>query len=299
MLQQQITSVEIMKRVRALEIKRDVQTVYYTLWYLQSKQQLWRRIDSIYTSLAKAAVLRVKTGESAGLDSISAMATANETTIQLNLLRRDIVAQQQNLKKLLNTLNDYLPDASMLQKVQVSFADSGINNHPQLQLQQQNIDIAEAEINVQKQNRMPNFEGRFFSQHLYGATNPYSGFSVTVGFPLLGSNAYRSKVRAAQLEKSYRQSVSDYEAIALATNYYQSYQQVLKDQELLTYYEKIGLAQADALIRSSNLAYKSGEINFGEFTQYLSQALDIQKNYLDVLHQFNQSAIQLNYYLNR
>ena len=301
LLQQQVKSVEIAKQIKALEIKRDVQSTYYTLWYLQSKQLLWQRLDSIYTSFAKAAVLRVKTGESAGLDSISAMARANETTVQLNLLARDIQVQQQNLKKLLNTKNDYLPDISMLQKVEAlfSFSDSSINNHPQLQLQQQNISIAQAELNVQQQSRKPDFQGRFFTQRLYDLSNPYSGFSVSVGVPLFGGSTYRNKIKAAQLEQSYQQSVLDYERLALITNYNQSYQQLLKDQDLLRYYESKGLAQAEAIIKSSNLAYMGGEINFAELTQYLSQAIDIQKNYLDILQQFNQSAIQLNYYLNR
>jgi len=227
------------------------------------------------------------------------MARANETTIQLNLLARDIQVQQEGLKKLLNTTNNYLPDLTMLQKVQVSFLDSTINNHPQLQLQQQNINIAQAALNVQQQNRSPNFEGRFFSQKLYGVSNPYSGFSVTVGIPLFGGSAYRNKIKAGQLEQTYQQSVLDYERLELITNYNQSYQQLLKDQDLLSYYEKTGLAQAEAIIKSSNLAYRGGEINFSELTQYLSQAIDIQKNYLDVLNQFNQSAIQLNYYLNK
>ena len=207
LLMQEVKSVEISKQIKALEIKSELQKTYYTLWYLQSKQLLWQRLDSIYTSLAKAAVLRVKTGESAGLDSISAMARANETTIQLNLLARDIQVQQEGLKKLLNTTNNYLPDLTMLQKVQVSFLDSTINNHPQLQLQQQNINIAQAALNVQQQNRSPNFEGRFFSQKLYGVSNPYSGFSVTVGIPLFGGSAYRNKIKAGQLEQTYQQSV--------------------------------------------------------------------------------------------
>jgi heavy metal efflux system protein len=298
-LQQQAKSVEITKLIRALEIKRDVQTTYYTLWYLQSKQVLWQRLDSIYTSLAKAAVLRVKTGESAGLDSISAMARARETSVQLNLLVRDIQAQQENLKRILNTTNVYLPEINTVQKVQVSFLDSIINSHPQLQLQQQNIAIAQAEINVQQQSRKPNFEGRFFSQRLYGVSNPYSGFSVMLGVPLFGGSTYRNKIRAAELERSYQQTVLDYERLTLSTNYNQAYQQLQKDLELLRYYENTGLAQAGAIIKSSNLAYRGGEINFAELTQYLSQAIDLQKNYLDVLHQYNQSAIQLNYYLNR
>lgn len=299
LLQEQVKSIEISKLIKALEIKRDVQNSYYTLWFLQSKQMLWHRLDSIFTSLAKAAVLRVKTGESAGLDSLSAMARARETSVQLNLLSRDIQVQQENLKKILNTASNYLPETTTLQKVQVSFLDSTINDHPQLQLQQQNISIAQAEIRVQQQSRKPNFEGRFFSQRLYGASNPYSGFSVSAGIPLFGSKTYKNKLKAAELERSYQQSVLDYERLSLITNYNQAYQQLLKDQDLVKYYESTGLAQADAIIKSSNLAYRGGEINFAELTQYLSQAIDIQKNYLDVLNQFNQSAIQLNYYLNR
>jgi len=299
LLQQQVKSIELTKQIRALEIKREVQTTYYTLWYLQSKQLLWQRLDSIYTSLAKAAVLRVKTGESAGLDSIAAVARANETTVQLNLLQRDIQVQQENLKRLLNTTNAFLPELSALEKVEVPFMDSTINNHPQLQLQQQNINIAKAELNVDRQSRKPNFEGRFFSQRLYGVSNPYSGFSVTVGIPLFGGSAYRNRIKAAQLEQSYQQRVLAYERLALLTSHNQSYQQLLKDQQLLSYYESKGLTQADAIIRSSNLAYRGGEINFAELTQYLSQAIDIQRNYLDVLNQYNQSAIQLNYFLNR
>ncbi|MEP7231607.1 MAG: CusA/CzcA family heavy metal efflux RND transporter [Ginsengibacter sp.] len=299
LLQQQMKSVEISKQIKALEIKRDVQRTYYTLWYLQSKQLLWQRLDSIYTSLARAAALRVRTGESAGLDSISAMARANETTVQLNILFRDIQVQQENLKNLLNTTNGYLPDVTMLQKVQVAFLDIAINNHPLLQSQQQNISIAAAELNVQQQSRKPNFEGRFFSQRLYGVSNPYSGFSVSAGVPLFGGNTYRNKIKAAQLDKDYQQSVLEYERLTLITNYTQSYQQLLKGRELLAYYEKTGLTQAEAIIKSSNLAYRGGEINFAELTQFLSQAIEIQKNYLDVLNQFNQSAIQLNYYLNR
>ncbi|MDE3185062.1 MAG: CusA/CzcA family heavy metal efflux RND transporter [Bacteroidota bacterium] len=300
LLQQQVKSVEISKRIKALEIKRDVQETYYNLWYFESKQLLWKRLDSIYSSLAKAALLRVRTGESAGLDSIAALAKSKEVSVQLSLLQRDIQVQQENLKKLLSTSVNYLPETNTLQKVTVSFLDSSsLNDHPQLQLQQQNINISQAEINVQKQNRNPNFEGRFFSQRLYGLKNPYSGFSVTVGIPLFGGGVYRNKIRAAELETNYQQTVLDYERLSLSTNYNQAYQQLLKDKELVNYYESTGLEQAGAILKSANIAYRAGEISFAELSQFLTQAIDIQKNYLDVLSQYNQSAIQLNYYLNR
>ena len=56
---------------------------------------------------------------------------------------------------------------------------------------------------------------------------------------------------------------------------------------------------ADAIIKAANIAYRAGEISFAELSQFLTQAIDIQKNYLDALNQYNQSAIQLRYYLNQ
>jgi cobalt-zinc-cadmium resistance protein CzcA len=299
LLRAQVKSTEITRQIRALEIKRDLQATYYTLWYLQSKQFLWQRLDSIYTSLAKAAVLRVRTGESAGLDSLSAIARARETSVQLSLLQRDLQVQQENLKSILNTTKSYLPDTTAVEKIPVSLTDSSVNTHPQLQLQQQNIVIAGAAINVQRQSRKPNFEGRFFTQRLYGVSNPYSGFSVSAGIPLFDGKTYRNRIKAAELESSYQQSVLNYERLLSGANYNKAYQQLQKDLELLQYYESTGLAQADAIIKSSNLAYRGGEINFAELTQYLTQATDIQRNYLDVVNQYNQSAIQLNFYLNK
>ena len=299
LLQQQVKSVEISKQIRALEIKKEVQSVYYSLWYLQSKQFLWQRLDSLYSSIAEAAKLRVRTGESAGLDSISAVARSREITLQLNLLQRDIITEQENLKKLLNTSVNYLPEKMPVVKIPFSSFDTSFQDHPQLQFRQQNINISNAEINVQRQNRNPDFEGRLFSQRLYGIKNPYSGFSVSVGIPLFGGGVYRNKIKAAQLEKGYQQTVLDYEKISLSTGYNKAYQQLLKDKDLVNYYESTGLQQAEAILKSANIAYRAGEISFAELSQFVTQAIDIQKNYLDVLNQYNQSAIQLNYYLNK
>ena len=299
LLEEQVKSVELSRQLRALEIKRNVQAAYYTIWYLQNRQQLFLRLDSIYRSMADAAKLKVRTGESAGLDSISAIARSKEMTVQVNMLNRDIAAQQEILRRLTGTGLSFLPELNPLQKVQIEFTLDTIGNHPSIQLQNQNINIAEAELNVQRQGSKPNFESRFFSQRLYGVSNPYSGFSVTVGFPLLGRSAYRNRVRAAELERDYQRSVINYEIAALNSQYSQALQQLRKDEELLTFYETTGLAQADAIIKAANISYRAGEISFADLSQFLTQAIDIQRNYLEVLNQYNQSAIQLNYYLNR
>jgi cobalt-zinc-cadmium resistance protein CzcA len=299
LLQEQVKSFQLSKQLRALQIKREVQTAYYTIWYLQNKQQLFEQLDSIYNAMAQTARLKVKTGESAGLDSISAVAKSKEITVQLNMLNRDIAVQQEVLKRLTNTDNLYLPELIPLTKVPVEFREDTLQNHPAIQFQNQNINIAQADIAVQKQGYKPSFDGRFFSQRLYGISNPYSGFSISVGIPLFGRAALKNRVRAAEIEKDYQQSVIDYEIVNLNSQYNQAIQQLKKDEELLLFYENTGLAQARAIMNAANISYRAGEISFADLSQFLTQAIDIQKNYLEVLNQYNQSAIQLNYYLNR
>lgn len=299
LLEQQVTSVELAKQISALEIKRDLQLVYYSLGYLQSRQVLWQRLDSIYSSLAQAAILRVRTGESAGLDSIAASAKSKEVSVQVRQLSHDILAQQELLKKYMGTPVNYLPETTMAGKVVVSLIDSAISDHPQLKYQQQNVSVAAAQVNVQKQTGKPAFDGRFFSQRLYGLKDPYSGFSVSVGVPLFGGSSYRNKIRAAAIERSYQQTLYDYEKISISTAYVHSWQKLQKDNELLLYYESTGLVQAEEIMKAANIAYRAGEISFAELSQFLTQSIDIQKNYLDILHQYNQSAIHLNYYLNK
>lgn len=299
LLQEQVKSVQYSRQLRALEIKREVQSTYYSLWYLQNRQQLWQRMDSLYQALTKATVLRVKTGESAGLDSISAMVRSREISAQLNVLQRDIQAQQEVLRRLTNTNTLFLPKLSPLQKVQAEFISDTLVNHPAIRMQIQNQNIAEAELQVQRQSNKPSFDGRFFSQRLYGLSNPYSGFSVSVGIPVFGRGAYRSSIKAAELEKEYQNSVSNYEIGTLKSNYNKAFQELKKEEELLLFYEQSGLKQADAIIKAANLSYRGGEINFSELSQFLTQAIDIQRSYLEVLNQYNQSAIQLNYFLNR
>ncbi len=299
LLQQQAQSTQLAMQVQRLEVRRNLLSGYYTLWYLESKKVIWHRLDSMYRSVAKAAALRVKMGESAGLDSISAAARSREASIQLNAIARDIQAQQEVLKRWTNSNINYLPELRELQKVEVEFQVDSLLSHPEINLQRQRSLIAEAELGVQKQSNKPTLDGRFFSQRLYGIPNPYSGFSVSVGIPLFGRGTYRSSVRAAELERGYQQTLVNAQIVALQSNYSQLFQDFKKNEDSLKYYETGGMKQSEAIIRASNLAYRGGEISFSELSQYISQALDIQRNYIETLNQYNQAAIQLNYFLNK
>jgi cobalt-zinc-cadmium resistance protein CzcA len=299
LLEQELRSLELGRELTTVEIRRNVQEVFYTIWYLQSRQQLFNRLDSLFRTMADAARLRVRTGENAGLDSIAAIAKSKEMMVQVSILNKEIRSQQEILRRITNSTLLFLPDNIPLQKVEVAVVADSLSNHPSIMYQQQQILVAEAGVNVQKQSNKPNFEGRFFSQRLYGISNPYSGFSITMGIPLFGRAASRNRVKAAELERDYQRSLVDYQVALLNGRYRQAIQQLEKDMELIAYYETTALRQAEAIIQAANIAYRAGELSFAELLQFTTQALDIQRNYLETLHQYNQSAIQLNYLLNR
>ncbi len=98
---------------------------------------------------------------------------------------------------------------------------------------------------------------------------------------------------------SIQQKEYDYGKQMFSTQKIQKQQEVERNRSMLTFYESTGLKQADEIIKAASLAYRSGQISFAELSQFLTQAIEIQKNYLESLNLYNQSVIQYNYYINQ
>ncbi len=278
-------------------VKRDVRSAYYQLWYLQDRYGLYGQLDSIYRQLYEAAALKVKTGESAGLDKIAAGARLKETEALLQQIAQEMLVQQQQLMMLMNRELQVLPPDNALEKIAVRLPAAGL--HPSLALQQQNINLAQSNIKLQQNSNMPDFSGRFFSQRLYGLNDPFTGFSVSVAFPLLGLHASRNKVKTARAEAQVQQDQLAYQAGRLKTEQQQELAAMEQERAMLLFYEQTGLRQAEEIINAATLSYRSGEISFAELGQYLAQAIDIRRNYLDNLNRYNQAAVRFHYLINQ
>ncbi len=279
-------------------IRRDVRAAYYALWYLQDKQELYESLDSIYSDLLRATDLRLRTGDVAKLDKIAAEARLRETQAFVEQNKKDMVLQQQQLMILLNQNEWMLPVRSSLEKLAINVPERS-SLHPLLQLQEQNIVIASSNIAVQKNTNKPDFSGRFFSQRVWGAKDPFTGFSVSAAIPLFGAGANRNKVKVAEAERTVAEQSLAYQTQLLQTQKASALTTIEKNRALVGFYESSGLSQAEEIIKAAGLSYRAGEISFAELSQFLGQAIGIRQSYLDVLNEYNQSVIQFNYYNNQ
>lgn len=279
-------------------VKKEVKLTYYELWYLQSIGTLYIHLDSLFTSMYKAADLRVRTGDAAGLDRIAAEARMKELQAVKKQNGKEQIFMQQQLAALLNTDTLFLAEEKPLNKIPFK-AIQEERLHPAIAMQKQQIAIANANMLVQQNSNKPDFSGRFFSQSLYGVKDPFTGFNLTVGIPLFGQLANRSKLKAAKAEVSTKEAELNYEQQQFSTQKQNALVNIYKADEMLMYYEHTGLKHSEEIIKASLLAYQAGEISFAEMNQFFAQAIDIRKNYLSSLRDYNQSVITYHYFINK
>lgn len=289
---------EIQSEVINAELEKEIREAYYQLWYLQDKKSLFNSLDTLYNTLLKTTTLRVNSGEVARIEEISAKTKLKQIETNTAEIENDMRMQQQVLMQLLNTKDSLLPLPQKLEKLTYGLENS-VDSHPTLVLQQQNINIADAEIAIQKSTRLPDFAGRVFSQSLYGVKNPVTGFSVTATLPLFSTGAYKNKLKAFETGKQFQELKLQYDTQLLSSEFRQHQIEVIKNLEILRFYENTGLLQANEILKAATLSFNAGETSYAEYSLYLTQAIDIQNNYLDSLDRYNQSVIQLNYFINK
>jgi cobalt-zinc-cadmium resistance protein CzcA len=77
--------------------------------------------------------------------------------------------------------------------------------------------------------------------------------------------------------------------------YNQLLQEYLKYNNSLAYYEKNVLPQADLILSNAYKTYVAGEINYVEYMTAINTALTMRSDYLNLLNQYNQSVINIEF----
>ena len=108
-------------------------------------------------------------------------------------------------------------------------------------------------------------------------------------------SAYNAKIASAQIhEKIADQNLKNYNA-QLNNEYFSALQELKKCNTALLYYEQQALTQADNILKSAQKSYKSGDINYMEYSNALNKVLSIKNNHLDQLLKHNLAVIKIEF----
>ncbi len=114
-----------------------------------------------------------------------------------------------------------------------------------------------------------------------------------VAVPLF-TKAQKARMEASKLQTEIAQTEAQLASANLQNLYYSLLSEFSKLQQAIDYFKSGGNEQAKEILRISQFAFQKGEIDYVEFIQNVTQAVSIQLNYIEAVHQYNEIIIKLN-----
>jgi len=290
------------------DLNRAVKQSFFRLAEIQERQKLLLRLDSIYGKFQQAASLRQQAGETNILEKTTADAHLQQLRVQRRMLEDDRIIEERRLQLLLNTSEPVIPLYESLKiNTLPSFDTGNISRHPEVLYNRQQEQAAVAQTGTEKAKLNPEFSVGYsnqsiigyqspdgISQKYYGSGHRFHTATIGVGIPIF-NGAAKARIKAAQAHETVVRTQAEAAEQSVKNQLQQWQQAFIREQKQVRYYEETGLDQSEQIIRSADLSFSNGAINYLEWTMLMNNAVSIQLLYLDALHAYNQTIIELEY----
>ena len=279
--------------LRERELTRQVAQAYDEIVYWQHKQEVFRYLDSLYKAFARAAERRYELGETNYLEKITAEARRNQLQTTLRQLEEDTYAAYQGLQQLMQTGEEVTVAQDRLLPLTLPAADTLPN--PGTMYYRQATQVAIAANRLEQHRLLPDLHFQYFEgTNQRPEAQVYRGIQVGVGIPLW-FRAQRANIQAASIGQDIAQrNVANYQ-YQLTAQQEKLRAQLNKYQQAITYYTATGERLADELFNAARRSFQEGEIDFLQYVQSLDNAQSIELDYLESLHLYNQTLLELQY----
>ncbi len=309
----EIKAKQLQQQLSIYEIKNQVRSLYYQIEYLQFNKQKLQSLDSLYIEFLRVANLRYKTGDTKKIEINTAQTKQGEINLLTQQNQVYLINAYQSLKALLNT-NDSIVLITNTNYVPLTVNNlidtNAIANHPMLQSLYQNMLIAEQTKKVEKAQGLPDFKIGYANQSLigfqtingadkyFGAGNRFSVVNIGIAIPLT-YGATKARIKSIEYQKQSLEQQAEYEKKQLQSQLQNTMTQYEQDVKQYNYYKSNALPNAEEIVKSAQLGYRTGDISYVEYLYALQTATDIQLNFLQSIQQINQTVININSIINK
>lgn len=304
--QEKIISTEKYKAVSENELIENVKLAYLQYQYVLEKGKLIAALDSIYSNLSKASDARYRTGESTNLEKMTSSVQLKQIQNELEKNNADVKIAKQQLQTLLNTTDDIsIAETNLTAKeLLLTIENLSANNNPIIGYLQQEVNVSQQEIQVEKSKMLPEIILGYSAQtykgmqtingidRTYTGKDRFSFFQIGIGIPLF-PGGYKSKINAAKINREIAATQVELNKTNLNGQLKELEQQYAKLQNELNYYQQQALPQANLIISNSEKSFKSGEVSYAQHLQNLTLANNIRTAYVESLYNFNKAIIAI------
>jgi len=287
-----LAELEISKR----SLTAQVESAYFFWWYMHEKLLLGKEETLIYDDMKRIADLRYQLGEFSDLEKMMASARSAEIENNFGVLSDEFMIAENKLKQLMMTEAPIIPPDGSIPMYQIDKPSdtSTFSNAIVTEFYKKSAELSSVAIKSERARFFPELNAGFFYQDMYplkGLTGWHFGFS----FPLLAFNQ-ASKIKAARIEEEIALNQLEQMAFSTDKTIENLIAELTKYFRQLQYYNEYALKQADEIIRNARLQFEKENMEYMEYVQSLSMALSIKVQYLETLNNYNQTAIQLEFY---
>lgn len=275
-----------------LRLEGEVSAAYYRLQFEMEKEKVFQYLDSLYDRFSYSARRRFELGESNYLEKITAQAKQRELQTRYRQAGEDVIAAREELISLVQFNTGFEVEKMPLPKLEVR--NPGYQNNVLMDLTEAQVALQNAERRLSRNMLLPDINIEYFSGSNSGLDDNLYGYQVGIKIPLLFPGK-SSRIKAAAIaEERVVEEAEDLQN-HLRARYLQLQAQLRKHQAALSYFEEDGMELSEEILKTANLGYKNGELDFFQYIQSLESANEIILSYLESLNAYNQTVISINY----
>ena len=171
-----------------------------------------------------------------------------------------------------------------------------IYQHPELQLSEQKVQLADARFKLARSGYLPKFTAEYGKQKIGSQTGFYK-YQFGLSIPLFFASQ-SGKTRSAKLESSIARENFYQKELEINSAYrslYEEYQKWLTTSE---YYRTVALPVAKEQKQGAITAYREGAIDYVTFLQNIKDAMQIEFDYWDANANYLDSRFKVEYFIN-
>lgn len=289
-------------KVQEHELKYSIEKTFVQILYLQSKQNLLLKTDSLFSQFLKRTELRFNAGETNVLEKATAQNQLAQVKTQLNQVNADIEILLLELQLLMNTTQKFTPIKSDI-KNNID-ADTTVASHPLVIATIQQQQVFKAMLAIEKNKLLPDvtfginntsIKGTGADDKLYGSSQRFTSAQIGVSVPIF-SKAQKNKIKATSFAAQIGENNQALTIQMLRKELNAAFVQKQQYEQTVNYLKTNSLPLVMQAIITANKQFENGAINYLEWVQLMHQNIAVQNEYIDAQKNYNDAVARIHYF---